>query len=246
MATYLGLVNSVLRRMREKSVTTVMATPVSSVVAEFVNDAKRVVEDSFQWSHLSDYVFTTTVAGQYFYPLNDEVNAETGLQESFLTERARFRRDPETDKVLSFITFPHGKENQLREFAFDKSADQRAFDISAGTQNTPTYVGLATAGGAEEGKINKDLVLWPIPDTSGVIVKTYFTNPQNDLVNDSDVLLVPKDPVVQMAYLFSLYERGEELGEGLSLTKDKANAALADAVSYDARMQGYELDFTID
>lgn len=242
--TYLELVNSVLRRMREKTVSTVDETSISAVVGELVNDAKRVVEDAWQWSHLIDWVSYELVAGQYNYSLNNDLDAITGVQQVPLHERARFRRNPQTDEILAFINFPVGKECQLKEFAFDERFDQRAFEISNDTRNIPTHVGLQPLIPFVAGKINKNLVFWPIPSETGVITTTYFTNPQNDLVNDEDVLLVPKDPVIQTAYLYSLYERGEELGELISLTSSKANTALADAIAHDARMQGYKFDMT--
>ena len=46
--TYLQLVNSVLRRLREDEVTTVGQTSYSKLIGEFVNDAKRTVEDSLR------------------------------------------------------------------------------------------------------------------------------------------------------------------------------------------------------
>jgi len=64
----------------------------------------------------------------------------------------------------------------------------------------------------------------------------YFVNPQNDLLSDTDVLLIPHAPVIQLAYLYCLYERGEELGEVLTLTSNKAEGALADAIMFDSGM----------
>lgn len=244
--TYLELVNKVLKRMRETEVTTVSGSAISKVVGELVNDAKRVVEDAWQWSHLIDWVAIETVAGQYNYSLNSATEAVTQVQGDTLGERARFRRNPETDRILSFINFPAGKEGQLREFSFEARFDLRAAEITQDIRNTPDSVGLQPLSPLEEGKINKNLVLWPIPDTDGLIVTTYFTNPQNDLENDGDVMWVPKDPVLQLAYLYSLYERGEELGESASLTTEKARMALSDAIAHDARMQGYKYDFQFD
>ena len=42
--TYLQLVNSVLRRLREEEVSTVGQTSYSKLVGEFINDAKRTVD----------------------------------------------------------------------------------------------------------------------------------------------------------------------------------------------------------
>ena len=48
--TYLQLVNSVLRRIREDEVSSVSQNNYSKLIGEFVNDAKRTVEDSYDWT----------------------------------------------------------------------------------------------------------------------------------------------------------------------------------------------------
>jgi hypothetical protein len=62
--TYLELVNAVLVRLREDTVATVQGTDdvVVSLVKEFVNDAKRTVEDAHTWSALSkEWEVSTTI-----------------------------------------------------------------------------------------------------------------------------------------------------------------------------------------
>ena len=49
MATYLDVVNNVLRRLREPTVQSVDDTPYSSMIGVLVNDAKREVEDATEW-----------------------------------------------------------------------------------------------------------------------------------------------------------------------------------------------------
>jgi hypothetical protein len=62
--TYLKLVNAVLSRLREDTVTTVAGNDdvVVSLVRDYINDAKRVVESSYNWSALSaEWQFSTAV-----------------------------------------------------------------------------------------------------------------------------------------------------------------------------------------
>lgn len=66
-------------------------------------------------------------------------------------------------------------------------------------------------------------------------LRIVVVNPKNDLTSDNEQLTVPEMPVLQLAYLYCLYERGEELGELLSLTSMKAEAALGDAISRDSQ-----------
>ena len=67
--TYLNLVNNVLRRLREDTVTTVTNNTYSTMVGDFVNDAKELVETAWDWSALRSTLTITTVADDYTYSL---------------------------------------------------------------------------------------------------------------------------------------------------------------------------------
>lgn len=60
--TYLELVNNVLRRIREEEVTSVNSTTYSKMIGDFVNDAKKLVETSWDWSALRTTLTITTSA----------------------------------------------------------------------------------------------------------------------------------------------------------------------------------------
>ena len=53
--TYLQLVNEVLKRLREDTVTNVVSNDdvVADMVVSLVNDAKRTVEDAHTWNVLN-------------------------------------------------------------------------------------------------------------------------------------------------------------------------------------------------
>ena len=65
--TYLNVVNNVLRRMREEEVTSVSSSTYSKMVGDFVNDAKRSVEDAWDWSALRTTLTITTTADVFNY-----------------------------------------------------------------------------------------------------------------------------------------------------------------------------------
>ena len=67
--TYLELVNNVLIRLRETEVSSVNDTPYSKLIGVLVNDAKREIEDSYNWKALEKTVLVTTVEGQKEYTL---------------------------------------------------------------------------------------------------------------------------------------------------------------------------------
>lgn len=69
MATYLQLVNNVLARLRESSVASVSTNAYSSLIGKFVNDAKRQVEDAWNWESLYTTITVTTSSGTSGYTL---------------------------------------------------------------------------------------------------------------------------------------------------------------------------------
>lgn len=67
--TYLEMINDVLTRLRETTVSTNNETTYSSLIGKFVNDAKRQVEDAFNWNVLDQDITINTVSGTYQYAL---------------------------------------------------------------------------------------------------------------------------------------------------------------------------------
>ena len=67
--TYLDLVNNVLRRLREDTVASVDNDTYSTMVGDFVNDAKDMVESAWDWSALRTRLTITTAADDYTYSL---------------------------------------------------------------------------------------------------------------------------------------------------------------------------------
>ena len=49
--TYLELINGVLRRLRENTVSTANETDYSSMIGDLINDAKTTVESSWEHNH---------------------------------------------------------------------------------------------------------------------------------------------------------------------------------------------------
>ena len=69
MATYLDVVNNVLRRLREPVVSSVTDTDYSSMIGVLVNDAKREVEDAADWNALTQTLTAVTTANIFNYVL---------------------------------------------------------------------------------------------------------------------------------------------------------------------------------
>ena len=67
--TYLNLMNSVLRRLREEETTSVTSTTYVKMVGDFINDAKTLVGQAADWSALRETITISTTASDNTYSL---------------------------------------------------------------------------------------------------------------------------------------------------------------------------------
>jgi len=67
--TWLELVNAVMTKLREDTVSTVSQTTYSSLIGILINEAKREVEDAYAWNALKDTITLTTTASGFSYSL---------------------------------------------------------------------------------------------------------------------------------------------------------------------------------
>ena len=94
MATYLQLVNAVLARLRESSVATVATTTYSTLVGKYVNDAKRQVEDAWNWDILSQVLTVTTSASTSTYTVTSSGLEPKDAVINDTTNRVQLRNVP--------------------------------------------------------------------------------------------------------------------------------------------------------
>ena len=180
--TYLELVNDVLIRLREPTVATVTATPYSTLIGKFVNDAKRQIEDAFAWNVLGTTITVTTSNGTYSYAL-------TGSGQKF--------------QVLDVLN----TTSNLGMRNIDFVSMNRKQNFSTPVSGIPAEYAFDGVNGSYDTKVT----LYPRPDGVYTIPFS-LTVPQATLSLDQTIVLVPDVLVVQNAYSRALVERGEDGG----------------------------------
>jgi len=180
--TYLELVNDVLIRLREPSVTTVTANDYSTLIGKFVNDAKRQVEDAYAWNVLGTTITLSTTAGTYSYAL-------TGSGQKFQVLDVLNVTSNVTMRNIDFVTM-----NRYQNF-------------STPVNGIPTYYAFDGVNGNYDTKVT----IYPRPD-GVYSIPFSLAVPQATLSSDSTVVLVPDVLVSQNAYARALVERGEDGG----------------------------------
>ena len=133
--TYLQIINSVLRRLREDEVSTYSQSDYSKLIGDFVNEAKREVEDAWNWTHLRTNIPVTTAASDNNYTL-------TNAGERF--------------RILQVIN--ETQETVMSQVPY--SWINRQNDIGNPTDDSPMYYSVT---GQTSG--NPDVTVYPTPDT---------------------------------------------------------------------------------
>lgn len=198
---YIELVNSVLRRLRETEVSSVANNAYSKMIGEFVNDAKRQVEDAYSWNALSDTLSAVTTNGVFNYVL--------------VGSGQRFRVTDiinDTDDV--FLKYQTTSEMN------------RLFLMTSSESGSPMYYnfnGVDTNGDTQ-------VDLYPIPDGT-YNIRFNVIKPQPPLTSDTTKLLVPSEPVIFNACARAFAERGEDGGILSSEMYALYNQSLADAIA---------------
>jgi hypothetical protein len=92
--TFLQLVNNVLIKLREPQVTSVTDNTYSTLIGRFVNEAKRSVEDAWNWDALSQSITGVTVAGTTNYTITGSGVRQKGVVVNDITNRASLINKP--------------------------------------------------------------------------------------------------------------------------------------------------------
>ena len=199
--TYLELINDVLVRLRETTVSTNSETSYSALIGKFVNDAKRQIEDAYAWNVLGTTITLSTTSGTYSYAL-------TGAGQKF-----------QVQDVIN-VTGNVGMKN------IDFATMNRYQNFSTPVSGIPAYYAFDGVDSSNDTKVT----LYPRPD-GVYSIPFSLTVPQATLSADATVVKVPDTLVAQNAYARALVERGEDGGLTSSEAYALYKAMLSDYIA---------------
>ena len=204
--TYLELVNAILIRLRESQVTAVTDTTYSTMIGKLVNDAKRQVEDAWNWNALGTTITVNTVASTTNYTVTGSGIRFKGVTVNCTSTSAK---------------------NQLINVPIQWIIDQQQLSTSVPT-GIPTYYAWNGTDGTDS-----KVEIYPTPDSAYTLKFNMYVS-QTPLSTGTDVLLVPSEPVELGAYARALAERGEDGGLSSSEAYGLYKASLADHIAIEA------------
>jgi hypothetical protein len=218
MMTYLNIVNNVLRRLREEEVSSVQSTTYSKMIGDFVNDAKSMVEEAWDWSALRTTLTVETTKDIFNY-------AMTGAGNSFKILHAYNDTDNWDMEYRTPIWFDHRYMMQ---------------EPVSGPPRYYTFNGVDADGDTQ-------IDLYPKPSEYGTILRFNvvnrgeITDGVGDVVrpklleNDTDKVLIPYLPVLHLSVALASRERGETGGTSTPEYFAMADKYLSDAIALDAQ-----------
>jgi hypothetical protein len=211
---YIQIVNAVLRRLRETEVSSVSDNAYSKLIGEFVNDAKRNVEDAYNWNALTDTLTAVTAVDIFNYVL--------------VGSGQRFRvidvlNDTSNTEVLGATT-----RWMNQQFLIN--------DVQKGSPSYYNFNGVDANGDTQ-------VDLFPIPN-GVYNVRFNVILPQPIMTTDATVLKVPYEPVIFLAYAKALAERGEDGGLASNEAYGLYKQSLADAIALESGRYGEESEWS--
>jgi hypothetical protein len=205
MMTYLEAINKVLRRLREDEVSSPDTSAYSKLIGEFVNDANRLVEDSWDWTVLRKSAVVSFISN------TTTIFSVTGLTEA--------------DKILNVYNITDKEEIGLGSQAGLYNSQY----VEDAPRGRPTrYV---TLGQDFNGNIQAQF--YPDSDGTRVVIFNHVARTP-ELTAGIDTIQVPSNVVVQFAQAMAAEERGETGGTSSSKLYAIAQSSLSDAIAIDA------------
>ncbi len=203
--TYLQLVNDVLTRLREPTVTSVSENDYSALIGKLVVDAKREVEDSYNWDCLRTTFTVSTGSGTYNYTL-------TGAGTRF--------------KIFEVA---NDTQDWFMEYRPAKWFTEHLILTTTPKQGSPAYYNLNGVDSNGDSQVD----LFPIPNSTEII-RFDVIKPEAELSANTDTTLLPKNPIVLLAWAKAIEERGEDGGINVNSQYAVAKQSLADHIAIEA------------
>jgi hypothetical protein len=203
--TYLDMINSILRRLRERTVSTANETTYSRLIGQFINDAKSEIETTWDWSALRNTKTATTAAGVVSYSL-------TGAGQ-----------DPTIDTVINDTS------NFYMKYASNYDFDNWYLNQTPAS-GAPMYYNINSVDA--NGDLVMDF--YPRPDgVYDIQVQMVIRTPP--MTGDLEVFLTPPRPIEMLAYAKAVEERGEDGGSASQSIYANAARVMSDAIARDAQ-----------
>lgn len=229
--TYLQLINKVMVNLREDEVSVVVGG-YTALIGAFVNQAKEMVEDSWQWHRRRLDLTFTTVVGQNDYDLTDiAVVTPSDGTSVWVDNRSHLIHDAYRRALVWDVT----ADDEYRLCKVGASEGKNTRKLNPDTNDTPDHFYMQ--GGT---------LSFVYAPTQARTITVHAYIPQDELDDKDTVVVVPWRPIVDYATYLGMDERGEELGNGIQTYEKAYERNIARAISNDTIDDENELILVVD
>ena len=206
--TRLQIINAVLPRMREAEVATSSSTVYAALVATVLNLVKAQMEQAWQWRDLRDTYDVTVTPGTTSYAL---------------LSAGQFAQIIDIWNTTSDSEVTRGTTREFNKYFFGTDT------VATGDVSRYNPVGLNAS-------YDIQFDTWPdVTATNALKVNVY--RPEPDPTNDSTIVIVPNQVLVEGMVAYLLAERGDDGGIAAqtqqAIYQDMLSGAIAGEVGQD-------------
>jgi len=237
--TLLQIVNRVLKRLREDTVSSIDETDYSLMITEMLYDVHLQCLEAHDWSAMESIVNVPVDANQRVFDLTrtetnggDVDDADTVTKNDSHVVNDRFGRpqawlfddssDTDGDRLILI------SEKDMEDL-YQTDRDQ--------TNDDPSYFSVRMS----PDRAGLQMTIWPPPTSTKHIRLRVWTpeDPIDSSDEDSRTVLVPDRPLLLGTIMLALNERGEELGEPGNIAERRFYDALSGAIEQDTKRRGW-------
>lgn len=215
MNSFLDIINDVLIELREVTVDSVTGDEYAELIGRFVNRALVQVEDAHDWRALYDTYDLTTDPGVTKYSLTNQGNR---VKIDFIVDQQNQRVLQESSRRWITLRNQQGLLGEGRPTHWCNDGVDSNGDAAISVYTTPA-------------------------DNYDYYVNGWFKSPE--LILETDMVVVPKQPVVDLALAFAARERGEVGGTTAAEYFELAKRSLSDAIDIDKARNDEEFDWYV-
>jgi hypothetical protein len=213
--TYLALINKVLIRLRELVATTPTDNDYVTLIGYLVNDAKKTVEEAWDWTALKTTFTVSAVIADNTYTL-------TGFGTNF--------------KLLDVYNATQLSRMEL----ISQNEMNDKINLNTAATGAPSYFSYNGSDASGDQKI----IVYPTPDASYTL-KFDAVVREAELTLAADTTKLPTQPIIMIAWAMATRERGETGGTAAQELFGLADRYLGDAIALDATRYQADLTWRV-
>lgn len=211
--TFLEIVNEVLKRLREDTVTVVSSTTYSTLIGMLVKQAYVEASNAYQWPQLDETQDVAVVANDSSFTVTGD--SGEGIAQIYSVYNV-------TDEIY------------INPMPYKVLRDRLTDDTDSSQPRFYAYAGQTAAS-------TSTFYIYPKSDSSYTFRVSYSRKPDlSNTIDDSTFIKIPEMPIILRAWALAISERGEDGGSLYNEVDQSAQSALSDAIALFDSNTGYE------